>query len=239
MMNTFAKSVAATALTGSAIALGSGMANAAPPAKPHAPVNPDRVSAGLAPGVTYTGDSKSGAAEIKTPWGKVSMSQGRYAVSDAAGRAVYGDPKTTGLKPSKQSSVTAASSANLFRPGMGAVAGAPAPKPLTEKEKNDAKEAAVAKVGTNFGLAYGVGAMVGGVAGVVVGCPVGAVTAGLTSAAVSAGGLTPAGAILGCLVGGATFGGIAAIAGGAVVATPVAIVSAGQQIQYLQSIGAL
>ncbi|GAB11311.1 hypothetical protein GOARA_067_00530 [Gordonia araii NBRC 100433] len=89
-MNALTKGVAATVLAGTAVTIGASMAEAAPAKK--APKNPDAISAGIAPGVTYTGNAKAGAAEIKTPWGTFSTSPGQVAVKDANGRAVFGNP---------------------------------------------------------------------------------------------------------------------------------------------------
>ncbi|QKT06948.1 hypothetical protein HUN08_06910 [Gordonia sp. X0973] len=239
-----AKGIAATALTGGALALGTGMANAAPvhpkPAHPvyskQAPVDPYRIVAGIAPGVTYTGDSKAGAAELRTPWGVVRTAQGRFSLADNGGRTVAGDPTIKALPEAKGAPVSATSTA-LGSPQLGAVRNqvddSTSNKPLSEADKIALREASVSKVATNFGLAYGVGAMVGGVVGGVIGCPIGAVA---MQVAVP---IPLAGAVLGCAVGLGTFGTTGAILGGAAVATPVGIVSTVQQIQYLQSKGAL
>ena len=245
MKSNLVKGMAATALTGGALALGTGMANAAPvkPAHP-APTNPYRVTAGIAPGVTYTGDSQTGAAQFDTPWGTLKSSQGRFGVADPSGKTVFGDPRVQGPKPATEVPAALRGPANPLRPGMAAAAtpaeGAPQPKKMTQSEKTAAIESSISKVSTNFGFAYAIGAMVGGVGGLVVGCPVGAVTLGLASAATVVGtAVSPAAAALGCLVGAATFGGTGAIIGGAVVSVPVGVVSGIQQYDYLQAIGAL
>ncbi|WP_228460738.1 hypothetical protein [Gordonia crocea] len=233
------KGIAATAIAGGALALGSGLANAAPakPAKPvksHvAPVNPHRVSVGLAQGVTYTGDAKSGAAEITTPWGVLKTTNGRFAVSDTRGKTVYGDPKLKGLQASNQRPVTMTNSP--FQPGKAAATN-PAAEPkkaLTAAEKEEAVYGAIGNVATHFGFAYGVGAMVGGVAGAAIGCPIGAV-AMQVSVPVP---VLPV--VLGCVVGAGTIGTTGAILGGAAVAVPVAVASGSYEVSKLAANGVL
>ncbi|MFT3899305.1 MAG: hypothetical protein QM728_03550 [Gordonia sp. (in: high G+C Gram-positive bacteria)] len=99
-MNTLTKGVAATVLAGTAITFGASAASAAPvhhASKKYgytsaAKKNPNVVTTGIMPGVTYTGNSHSGATELKTPWGTVSTAPGKVAVSDNAGRSVFGNP---------------------------------------------------------------------------------------------------------------------------------------------------
>ncbi|MFT4202061.1 hypothetical protein [Gordonia sp. (in: high G+C Gram-positive bacteria)] len=99
-MKTLTKGVAATILTGTALTFGASFANAAPvhyaskkvPTASSAKFNPNVVTTGIAPGITYTGNSHSGATELKTPWGTLNTAPGKVAVSDSAGRSVFGNP---------------------------------------------------------------------------------------------------------------------------------------------------
>jgi len=217
MKRTIVKAVAVTAMTAGAISLGTATAAAAPTK----PVNPP-IAVQVAPGVQYTGDGATGAAEIVTPFGTVKTASGQVAVQDTTGKTLYGNPNISAPKPAAP--VTASAKVNAALPGA---INADAPK--TQADKNADIQTAIGTVGTNFGLAVGVGAMVGGVTGTVVGCVAGGalgIAAGPTALAT-------------CIIGASTLGAVGAVVGGAAVGAPVGIASGIQQYQQLQANGDL
>jgi hypothetical protein len=207
-------------MTAGAISLGTATAAAAP-AKPTTPAS-QPISVQVAPGVQYTGDGKTGATELVTPFGTVRTAPGQVAVVDNAGQTVFGNPSL------KAPEATPAAAPSLKTDA--ALAGATnAAAPKTQDEKNADIQTAIGTVGTNFGLATGVGAMAGGVTGTVVGCVAGGalgIAAGPTALAT-------------CIIGASTLGAVGAVVGGAAVGAPVGIASGIQQYQQLQANGDL
>jgi hypothetical protein len=235
-MNSFVtKSVVATALTATSLTVGGAVAGAAPaaPGQPNTPSSPP-VTVQVAPGVQYTGDGKTGATELTTPFGVVRTAPGQVSVVDNGGRALVGNPDLTGPAPAAPAKPAGPSiKTNAAAPG--ATAAADAPK--TQAEKNDAIQEAINTAGGNFGLATGVGAMVGGVGGAVIGCPIGAITGGgLTAIALP---VAPLAALGGCVMGAGAVGGLGGIIGGAAVGIPVGIASGMYEYQKLQANGDL
>ncbi|QKT06947.1 hypothetical protein HUN08_06905 [Gordonia sp. X0973] len=240
MRHIMTKGIAATVLVGAAVSGATASANAATPAHhPHPqPVNPLMISTTIIPGVTYTGDSKDGRAQITTPWGTLRTAPGQAAISDANGHPLFGNPQTTGVTPLDAQGRTTPAPATLS-PTSSNWHPVDEPeksgKPKTQAQKNDDIQSSINNVATNFGFATAVGAFVGGVSGAVIGCPVGAVTGGLATLPVFP--VSPVAAVLGCVLGAGAVGGLGVIIGGAVVGVPVGIASGIYEYQRLHANG--
>ncbi|MFT3899731.1 MAG: hypothetical protein QM728_05735 [Gordonia sp. (in: high G+C Gram-positive bacteria)] len=256
---TLAKAVAAATLTTAALTAGTAAANAAPrrPAGP-TPSNPLMITTPIAPGITYSGNASTGRAELATPWGTVKTAPGAASVSDNRGKAVWGDPKTTGLAPVSDAPTAPPAPLHIPVPGTPGITlptpaaptawAATAPgstrvdddssvAPKTQEQKDADIQNSLNNVGNNFGLATGVGAFVGGAGGAIIGCPLGAVTGGALTALAFP--LTPLGVVGGCIMGAGAVAGIGAVIGGAVVGVPVGIASAIFEYQLLRAHGDL
>ncbi|WP_216895739.1 hypothetical protein [Nocardia alni] len=248
---TYTVSLAALATTG-ALALGAGTANAAPAVQK--PADPHTLTAQIAPGVQYTGNTTDSSTVLSSPIGTVTTERGQVQVTNAQGRTLFGQqfptqpraattvqpPAGNPAVPTATTAQAAASSASVGAPAQSAAitpAAQPVDNPAPPAPKDPQKdfESALGTAATNFGLATGVGSMVGGVAGLVVGCPIGMVTGGTLTAVTVVG--TPAGIIGGCVLGAATLGGLGALVGGAAVGAPVGIASAAQMYNTLHAEG--
>ncbi|WP_254205138.1 hypothetical protein [Nocardia alni] len=242
MSNLTQMMIGATVLAASAVAVSGATANAAPSTADQSPPG-SVLRVQILPGVEYTGDAATRSTRIVTPIGTVTSSGNQFAVQDAQGKSVWGNPNTSPVPAdttATRSTRQATQTDNAASPGrtVSTVAGVTTPvdKPhASPVDQQSDFQSALGTAAVNFGLASGVGSMVGGVTGALIGCPLGVVTGGALTAPTVV--LTPLGAAVGCVVGIATVGGAGAIVGSALVGIPVGIASAAQMYNTLHAKG--
>lgn len=228
----FSKIAATSALVIAAMSITYGTANAAPAAQ-----TPDNstVSTQVLPGIHYKASVVDHSVVVTTDAGSLTTRGGQFQILDGAGKMVAGVPLTYQID-GKNWPIAAkvdgntASLTPILPPNAASLR-----LHQVDATANPNFNQALTNLSGEVSTGVAIGSLVGTAIGAGVGCVMGGAAAATAGAAITVGTMAIPAGVGGCLVTGAALGAIGAVAGTVVVGGPVAVASAVQFVNDLNT----